>query len=467
MLPLLSVAIALPLSANASVDINKTYVSLGSGHINCHRNINGRRVLGPFLPSTVLCSGLRHGGMREPIHLDDKQRNLNNLSTVSPTSKIATINNEARTAKQKNYEFYKYNKRILLQIVYFVRHPDNITKGRILLTVVAYMYGTLKVTLRQLYALPEPPSASAVSFIRGWLTVAAFYIIQLLRNRNKELNQHFIPTSLQNKVESIVEKAQNRTNTSKAETLPHFWISVTELSIWNFASTSLANIGLLSTESARASFLIQTSVLFTPLISVITGQMVSKMMWLGCGIVLSGLLLLSASNASSSTAPMVFIQSGDMFLLGGAFCWSMYLFRMSKIGKMKSKGSMLLTWKTIFVALLYSCWLFSSVVARRYEVSTWREALYALWAGYRDWKAWALLALSAIFPGAIADLLQQQGQKEVSATEANVLLSSEPIFTAMLSYLILGESTTIRENVGGALIVLGAIVASKHKNIKK
>jgi len=97
MLPLLSVAIALPLSANASVDINKTYVSLGSGHINCHRNINGRRVLGPFLPSTVLCSGLRHGGMREPIHLDDKQRNLNNLSTVSPTSKIATINNEART----------------------------------------------------------------------------------------------------------------------------------------------------------------------------------------------------------------------------------------------------------------------------------------------------------------------------------------------------------------------------------
>mmetsp|Transcript_40487 Transcript_40487/g.59477 ORF Transcript_40487/g.59477 Transcript_40487/m.59477 type:complete len:154 (-) Transcript_40487:537-998(-) len=70
-----------------------------------------------------------------------------------------------------------------------------------------------------------------------------------------------------------------------------------------------------------------------------------------------------------------------------------------------------------------------------------------------------LLLFSAIGPGALADLLQQKGQKEVSATEANVLLSAEPVFTAVCARVLLGETTSATENFGGGLILLGALLA--------
>ena len=50
---------------------------------------------------------------------------------------------------------------------------QNKLKGRFLLAIVAFLYGTLKVTLRQLYAMPGPPAASVLSFTRGWLTVVS------------------------------------------------------------------------------------------------------------------------------------------------------------------------------------------------------------------------------------------------------------------------------------------------------
>jgi drug/metabolite transporter (DMT)-like permease len=137
---------------------------------------------------------------------------------------------------------------------------DNISKGRGVLLLVAVLHGTLNVSLRLVYALPDPPTASALSATRGWL--AALCFIPLLMRKH---NQH--PTD-------------STSTTSTRSTLlvdavsPSLLLAGLELAVWNFGAQGLLSLGLLSTGSARASFLTQLSVVLTPIISLLAGQRV-------------------------------------------------------------------------------------------------------------------------------------------------------------------------------------------------
>ena len=53
--------------------------------------------------------------------------------------------------------------------------------GYMLLVFVAILFGTLNVSLRGVYASTHPPSASALSTVRGWLAVLCF--LPLLRRK--------------------------------------------------------------------------------------------------------------------------------------------------------------------------------------------------------------------------------------------------------------------------------------------
>ena len=81
-------------------------------------------------------------------------------------------------------------------------------------------------------------------------------------------------------------------------------------------------------------------------------------------------------------------------------------------------------------------------------------------AGGGGAAALALLAYSALGPGAAADVIQQRAQARVPAAEANVLLASEPMWTAVLSFAALSERLGAHEALGGALIVGAALFAS-------
>ena len=76
--------------------------------------------------------------------------------------------------------------------------------------------------------------------------------------------------------------------------------------------------------------------------------------------------------------------------------------------------------------------------------------------------AWLILTYSALGPGTLADLLQQKGQESVGATESNLILCVESVFTAILGRVLLGEETSSLEKVGGGLLIAGAMAASTH-----
>mmetsp|Transcript_14087 Transcript_14087/g.34126 ORF Transcript_14087/g.34126 Transcript_14087/m.34126 type:complete len:277 (-) Transcript_14087:280-1110(-) len=234
----------------------------------------------------------------------------------------------------------------------------------------------------------------------------------------------------------------------------NLWMAGIELGLWNFLAQGLVNVGLLSVASARASFLTQTSVIMTPLLSIGTGQSVSKSVWVGCALALGGLTLLSGGSSGGMDAgagAMLAFSSGDILILTGAFSWSLYLFRLSKIAP-KFDEVNLQAIKTTALAVFYTLWL---------GVSLWQNPAGITWSWATNGVAWLALIYSAIAPGTVADILQQQGQKEVSASEANIILSLEPVFAALCAWLLLGETMSGLETVGGGLILMAALVATR------
>lgn len=308
-----------------------------------------------------------------------------------------------------------------------VSHLVSALQGRLLLLLVAFLYGSLNVSLRLVYQRPGPPSASALSSSRGWLAIACFLPL-LMKHKPNPI--HADPTR----------------SSSSTTTPASFWRVATELAICNFGAQALLTLGLFSTASARASFFTQTSVVMTPILSAVVGYRIHWRVWLGCVVALIGLILLSGNGKETLSFRF---GIGDLFCLAGAFCWSFYLFRLSCVGGSFDEVRMQAA-KTFLLAILYSIW---------YALAQLQSDIN-LWTGWHDWITWMLIFYSALGPGALADIIQQKGQAIVWAAEANVILSLEPVFTACLGFIFLGEATTFHEKAGGTLIILASIIST-------
>lgn len=295
---------------------------------------------------------------------------------------------------------------------------SRVPQGYLFLALVAFLYGTLNVSFRLIYALPDPPAASALSATRGWLALICF--VPFLAGRTKNPN---IPVSPPQSL----------------------WKVAAELALWNFGAQGLLTLGLLSTPSARASFLTQTSVVMTPVISAIAGHQVHRNVKIGCVVALGGLMLLSSNNKFG-----IAFSFGDALVLAGALCWSLYLFRLSAVGDLYDEIQ-LQGGKTFFLAIFYSFWWLGAA----------SQSDEGLWLGWTNWVAWALIFYSALGPGTVADVIQQKGQATVSASVANIILSMEPLFTAILGRVLLGELTSWQEKLGGGMIILASLVATR------
>ena len=321
-----------------------------------------------------------------------------------------------------------------------------------LLVLVAALYGSLSVCLRALFALPGPPTPAALSVVRQVVTVACF-----------------APILLQSKRASAAagEKAPKLSST--------FWLAGAELAFWNFGAQGLCNAGLALTSATRASFFTQLSVVLTPIISLAAGQTVAPAVKGACALALGGVLLLGgdgpgpevvaaplaagasvlAKVANACSNVVAGFSTGDILCLAGAACWSMYIFRVSAIGRRKEKlpDVELQAAKTFLMVALYSVWCGVDWIFVR------KCPLVALWPGWRSANAWAILLFSGLLPGAFADVWMQKGSSGVSASTTNVLLSAEPLFAAAFANILLGEVLGPKGLIGGALIVTAAVLA--------
>ena len=75
------------------------------------------------------------------------------------------------------------------------------------------------------------------------------------------------------------------------------------------------------------------------------------------------------------------------------------------------------------------------------------------------WGQWGpIIGMAVATAGAFVCLLE--GLRRLGAVRTSIVSSSEPLAAALLAYLVLGEGVAVGTAAGGAMIVVGAVVAS-------
>lgn len=322
-------------------------------------------------------------------------------------------------------------------------HHTGVGMARASLLTVAALFGSLNVCLRLVYALPDAPAPSVVGLVRGIFTALCFApsLSRLMLHR------------------------RNSTHRSKGDA-DGLWSAAFWLGLWNVASQGLLTVGLTMTSSSvRASFLAQSSVVITPLISVLGGQAVKPSVWGGAVVAIVGLLILSSNTGDVGNGNKGYgvsgSNTGDLLVLCCAVCWSMYLFQFGRVAHRFDKVSLQSATCAIRCCMYVAWFLVAAIILHRKEGRhSLLETMENMWLGWRDLRAWGLLLFSAVGSGALAGLLQQKGQATLSASETNIILSSEPIWAGMFAWLFLGELLSPKENIGGLIIFSAAIVAT-------
>lgn len=245
-----------------------------------------------------------------------------------------------------------------------------------------------------------------------------------------------------------------------------FWAAAGELAVWNFLSQGLLNVALLYTDATRVSFLAQTAIVLTPVFAACSGQSVAAGIWAACAAALAGVALLASDGGAAVAAaatPAIALSVGDMLALGGAATSSLYIFRIGELGKRGLSSDLTQAVKVALIGGLYCVWAAFDCA----RVLASGAPLTVMWPGYTSLLAWAVLLYSAVVPGALADVLQARGQKLVTASEAQVILASEPLWTALLGVCLLNERLGRSGWAGGALIVFSVLLASVADGLLK
>lgn len=100
-------------------------------------------------------------------------------------------------------------------------------QGRAILLLVAFLYGTLNVTLRGVYATEGPPMASVLSLVRQCLSIVTFIPLFLAAKGQEQNNEE--------NWEGLESQTMKSDGEGEEKVRP-MWMSALELAFWNFGA---------------------------------------------------------------------------------------------------------------------------------------------------------------------------------------------------------------------------------------
>jgi drug/metabolite transporter (DMT)-like permease len=209
------------------------------------------------------------------------------------------------------------------------------------------------------------------------------------------------------------------------------WLCGLEMAIWLFAGFATQTIGLRYTTVNRCAFITAMNVIFVPILAALFGHRVRPIVWAAAITALVGCGLL----CGDSHGPNI----GDLWSLGTAITWAMYIFRLESIAA-KFPPLPLAMAQIVPVAVFCGIW----TAASRSPVTDFH------------WPSLIYLGLAAT---AASTWLQTVAQRVVPAPQAAVIFTLEPVFAAILGFIILGERLAFRGIIGASLIILAAVAS--------
>jgi len=208
-----------------------------------------------------------------------------------------------------------------------------------------------------------------------------------------------------------------------------------------FAGYGFQTTGLHLTTPAKAGFITGLSVVIVPLVAaLLIRQPPARHVWSGVGSATVGLALLSLQADFT-------VAAGDLLVFGCALAFAAHILL---TGRFASRfDPLLLTLGQVVVVAL-----FSAVAALALEIP--RVGLVTLVTGLTGRVLFAA-AFTGVLATAVAFGIQTLAQRFTTATHTALIFAAEPVFAALFSFLLIGETLGPRQLLGCGLILAGMI----------
>ncbi len=220
------------------------------------------------------------------------------------------------------------------------------------------------------------------------------------------------------------------------ESLPGLFI----ICLFNAVSFIFSTLSLQATAANISGFLMALSVVFTPLLSAVVLKKKTNLKVISSiAIVVAGMYFLCGNSGQFQ------FGLGELFALLSSVSLAITLIYSSKhvctIGPMVISSAQ--AGFTALVSFIFALFFEDSHILFHVSASGWGALIY--------------LALGCT---CIAYMLQNCALKQVSAVFVSLAFCMEPIFTALASYPLLGETLSLKGISGAVLILTGTIIAS-------
>lgn len=230
------------------------------------------------------------------------------------------------------------------------------------------------------------------------------------------------------------------------------------LGLWLTAIFWLQADGLRFTTTSKSAFITGLYLVFTPMVSLLWGDRPKPSHALGVLVALFGLLLL----VHDPSAALGGWNRGDFETLLCAVACGVHIALTTRFAQ-RSSGWVLALTQVAVVATL--SWILTPLISSEPLASGSRlGGLQGVSALLRMPPVWISLAYQALLATTLAFYLMSTLQRHVNPTEAAILYSLEPVFTALLA--VTGWIPGVREHLrpvqwAGAALILAAMLLAE------
>jgi len=201
--------------------------------------------------------------------------------------------------------------------------------------------------------------------------------------------------------------------------------------------------GLRLTTASKSAFITGISVILVPLLlMVFWGRKTSLWTALGVLAAFAGLFLLSVPASESTLGNWASVNRGDVLTLG---CAVSFAFHVIFLGRATER---FLLAQIGFLQIAIAAVLMGITAPLL-------EKPHIMWSARVVWA----IVLTSLLATAAAFTIQAWAQRFVSPTQTALILSLEPVFAWMTSYVVLGEHLGLRAVLGTALILAGVLIS--------
>lgn len=202
-----------------------------------------------------------------------------------------------------------------------------------------------------------------------------------------------------------------------------------------FCASTLQQIGLTGTDAGKAGFITALYIVLVPVAGLFMGRRITRVIALSVGMALVGLYLLCVGGGFSLSAT-------DCYLLACALCFTAHIMIIDRFSGLVDPVRLSSAQFFISGALSLVCMCAFEQPDMRAIVDCAGPILYA-----------------GVLSSGVAYTLQIVAQRHTPPATASLLMSFESVFSVLAGAVVLGESLTLREGAGCAIMFAAILIS--------